>query len=305
MAVAAKKGIRPTQIYMTNMGGRLESHLREVKLEELFGTLKEKMGETQALVNIERLSEANGTKEKVAKAKTYKEKVIAATRYAHGQKTLNEPIVQALVGVASRESLQEWEDAVAKSGTLVARRMWNIFFSEENRGRWIAYFIKRHDLTLEQAGLIMNRIHYLPASKRKPFDTYWTLSSRNLVHTEFPDHQENTRKMAQDPGFHLEEFEDAISHTFPPRVFELLNQMEDFRKAYEINSELAVIFKEVGIAEDFGRAGLEAGGWTPFGPVQKTLVEFKSAYDNFQKEMVSLLQGLGRTKQNPKKKRRS
>lgn len=305
MAVAVKKGIRPTQLYMTNMGGRLESHLREMKLEELFETLRGKIGERQSLVKIERLSEDNGTKEKVSKAKTYEEKVIAATRYAHGQKTLNEPIVQALGGVASRESLQEWEDAFGKSGTLVARRMWDLIFSEENRSRWIAYLMKRHDLTSEQAGLIMNRIHYLPASKRKPFDTYWTLSSRNLVHTEFPDHQENTRKMAQESGFRLEEFEEAISHTFPPRVLELLNQMEDFRKAYEINSELAGIFKEVGIGGDLGRAGLGAGEWAPFGPVQKTLSEFKSAYDHFQKEMVSLLQQMWKTKRNPKKKRRS
>ena len=36
MASAIKKGIIPTQLYMTNMGGRFESHLREVKLEELF-----------------------------------------------------------------------------------------------------------------------------------------------------------------------------------------------------------------------------------------------------------------------------
>ncbi|MDO9124745.1 MAG: transaldolase family protein, partial [Deltaproteobacteria bacterium] len=32
MAEAIRKGIRPTQLYMTNMGGRLESHLREIKL---------------------------------------------------------------------------------------------------------------------------------------------------------------------------------------------------------------------------------------------------------------------------------
>ena len=40
MAKAVRKGIRPTQLYMTNMGGRLESHLREIKLEELFQELK-------------------------------------------------------------------------------------------------------------------------------------------------------------------------------------------------------------------------------------------------------------------------
>jgi predicted urease superfamily metal-dependent hydrolase len=65
--------------------------------------------------------------------------------------------------------------------------------------------------------------------------------------------------------------------------------MEDFRKAYEINPELAEIFKEVGISEDFGVGGLMPSDWSEFGPVQKTLSEFKDAYEIFQKEMVSIL----------------
>ena len=302
MAVAVKKGIKPTQLYMTNMGGRLESHLREVKLEELFKELKKELGEKKALLKIEHLSEVNGTKDKVSKAKTYEEKVVAVTRYAHGQKTLNEPISQALEDVASKESLRQWEDTISKSGTLVARRLWGIFFSEANREHWIAYLMRKHDLNRKQADLIMNRIHYLPASKRKPFDTYWTLSSRNLVHTEFPDHQENVRKTAQDLQFNLKDYEGSISHTFSPEIIERLNQMKDFQKAYEINSELTEIFKEVGISEDFGLAGLMPEDWSQFGPVQKTLAEFKSAYDNFQKEMVSALQEFIRKKHSPKKK---
>ncbi len=66
MAKAVRKGIPPTQLYMTNMGGRLESHLREVKLEELFRELKNKIGEKKAVEKLERLSEANGTKDKVS-----------------------------------------------------------------------------------------------------------------------------------------------------------------------------------------------------------------------------------------------
>ena len=56
--------------------------------------------------------------------------------------------------------------------------------------------------------------------------------------------------------------------------------MEDFRKAYEINSELAEVFKEVGIQGDFGLGGLNPSDWPEFGPVQKTLTEFKAAYDD-------------------------
>ena len=300
MAESMKKGIQPTQLYMTNMGGRLESHLREIKLEEFFKELKRKVGEKKTLQKVEHLSEANGTKEKVSGAKSYEEKVLVATRFAHGQRTLNEPIFSALEEVASKESLQAWEDGISKSGTLVARRVWSLFFSDENRGKWITFLMHRKGLTREQANLVLDRIHYLPASKRKPFDSFWTLSSHNLVHTEFPDHQENVRKMAETSQFDLKGFEESISDTFSKEVLDLLNQMEDFRKAYEINPELANTFKEAGISGEFGLGGLAPSDWPEFGPVQKTLSEFKGAYDAFQKEMISLIKETPSTR---KKKR--
>jgi hypothetical protein len=303
MAEAMRKGIVPTQLYMTNMGGRLESHLREVKLETFFRRLREKVGEETATHKIIQLSESNGTKDRVLKAKGYDEKALAATRYAHGQKKIDGPIVEALKDVASKEELQSWEEVIGKSGTLVARRVWSIFFSEPNRERWVTHLVEKKGLTRNQARLIMDRIHYLPASKRKPFDTYWTLSSRNLVHTEFPDHQENVRKMAEEPRFDAKEYAESISKTFPGETVEQLNQIEDFRKAFEINSELSQIFKGVGISGDFGLKGLEPSGWPQFGPVQKTLAEFKNAYDNFQKEMVSILHALAGKKRRVKEKK--
>ena len=304
MARAIRKGIHPTQLYMTNMGGRLESHLREVKLEEFFQELKRKIGEEKANEKIIHLSEANGTKEKVIKTKTYEEKVWVATRFAHGQKKIDDPVYEALKEVTSKESLQNWEDAIGKSGTLVARRVWWIFFSEPNRDRWVTWLMKKNSLTQDQARFVLDRIHYLPASKRKPFDTYWTLSSHNLVHTEFPDHQENVRKMAEGSQFNLKEYEESIKQSFPKEALEQLNQIEDFQKAFEINPELEAIFKEVGISGDFGSKGLIPSEWPEFGPVQKTLVEFKNAYDNFQNEMVSALQELVRKKRGVKEKKK-
>jgi hypothetical protein len=52
---------------------------------------------------------------------------------------------------------------------------------------------------------------------------------------------------------------------------------------------LAEKFKEVGISEEMGLKGLTPSEWPEFGPVQKTLAEFKNAYDHFQDEMVSLI----------------
>ena len=302
MAEAIRKGIRPTQLYMTNMGGRLESHLREVKLEAFFKELKEKIGEERATEKVLRLSEVNGTKERVIKAKTYEEKVIEVTRYAHGQRTINEPIFDALADVASREDLERWEEAIGKSGTLVARRIWQLFFSPENRNRWISYLMKKKGISEDQANFILDRIHYLPASKRKPFDTFWTLSSKNLVHTEFPDHQENVRRMAEGPEFELKKFEESILESSPEETLQLLYQIEDFIRAYEINPELSEIFKEAGITGDFGQKGLLPSEWPTFGPVLKTLSEFQSAYNHFQKEMVTILKKFSKMKSTKKKR---
>jgi hypothetical protein len=181
---------------------------------------------------------------------------------------------------------------MGRSGTFVARRVWSIFFSPKNRLRWARYLRKKYGATQAQARLILDRIYYLPASKRKPFDTYWTLASKNLVHTEFPDHQENVRTMAEKAEFRQKAHENSILKTFPPRFLQLLNQLDDFRKAYEINPELAMIFKSVGVAADFGLGGLRPEEWPQFGPVQKTLSEFKASYDTFDKEMDSVLQRL-------------
>ncbi|MDR7419053.1 MAG: hypothetical protein QN178_09090 [Armatimonadota bacterium] len=285
MASAVKKGIVPTQVYMTNMGGRLESHLREVKLEELFDRLKERKGERQASERLRRLASANGTEAAVDRAGGYAAKVVAATRYA-AQRTIDERVIQALADVASAEELRAWEDVIGKSGTLVARRVWGIFFSPANREKWLHYLCRAHRLNRDQAECILNRLHYLPASKRKPHDTYWTLARRNMVHTEFPNHQENVRRLAESPGFELAAHLESVTAGFAPDVVERLRSIPDFRRAYELTPELNEILREAGIEGDFGSGGLRPDQWPDFGSVQKTVAEFKGAYAAFRDEML-------------------
>lgn len=287
MAVAIKKGIVPTQLYMTNMGGRFESHLREVKLEQLFGMLKGKVGEARALERVNQLAAANGSQAKVAAAPDYAAKVVAATRYG-SQRTLDANAIAALKEIATEAELKRWEDVLGKSGTLVARRAWGIFWSAENREKWVEYLMRTHRLTREQASLILSRVCYLPASKRKPEDTYWTLTGNNMVHTEFPNHQENVRKLAETEGFDLRTYSESITHAFPKDVEELLNTIPDFRRGYELNAELSRVLREAGIAGEFGNAGHTPEEWPEFGSVQKTLTEFKAAYDTFRAEILGL-----------------
>ncbi|HSB70937.1 MAG TPA: hypothetical protein VLT62_16545 [Candidatus Methylomirabilis sp.] len=287
MAAAIRKGVVPTQLYMTNMGGRFESHLREVKLEQLFADLKAKVGEAKALEKVNQLAAANGTKPKADAAKGYAAKVVAATRFG-SQRTIDGHVIAALADVASEAELKAWEDAIGKSGTLVARRVWGIFWSEENRGKWVGYLTKKHGITPEQAALILSRVCYLPASKRKPQDTYWTLTGTCMVHTEFPNHQENVRRMAEEPGFKLAEYAGSITHQFPPEVLEKLNTIPDFRKGYELNAELNRILREAGVAGDFGSGGHTPEQWPEYGSVQKTVAEFKGAYDRFRDDVLGL-----------------
>jgi hypothetical protein len=291
MAQAVRKGILPTQVYMTNMGGRLESHLREVKLEALFRALRERVGETRALERLYRLAAANGTQEKVDRASGYEAKVTAATRYAH-QRTIDDHVIDALREVASEEELRTWEDVIGKSGTLVARRVWGIFFAPQNRARWLDYLVRAYGVSRDQAQFVLSRIHYLPASKRKPQDTYWALASSNMVHTEFPNHQENVRRAAEAQGFSLESHLESVTGQFPPEVVEWLNRLPDFRRAYELNPQLNEILRQAGIEGDFGSGGLTPDQWAEFGSVQKTLAEFKAAYDAFRDHMLGLFKAL-------------
>ena len=136
--------------------------------------------------------------------------------------------------------------------------------------------------------MILSRVCYLPASKRKPQDTYWTLTGSNMVHTEFPNHQENVRKMAEEPGFKLADYVESITQQFPAEVVKRLNTIPDFRQGYELNGELSQILREVGIDGDFGIGGHTPEQWPEFGSVQKTLTEFKAAYDKFRGDMLSL-----------------
>jgi hypothetical protein len=245
------------------------------------------VGEAKALERVNRLAAVNGTKAKVDQAKGYGAKVVAATRFA-AQRTIDAKVIAALRDVASEEDLKAWEDAIGKSGTLVARRVWSIFFPEGNREKWQAYLGRKYQLNREQAHLILDRVYYLPASKRKPQDTYWTLTGKNMVHTEFPDHQENVRRMAEAEGFVLSDYFDSITAQFPAEVLERLNAMPDFRKSYEVNAEIAQVLREAGIAGDFGTGGLTPKQWPGYGPVQKTSAEFKAAYDKFRDDVLGL-----------------
>jgi hypothetical protein len=289
MAAAIKKGILPTQMYMTNMGGRFESHLREDALLRYFIGLKNKIGEKKTVLRLQSLAKALGAEAKVNAAATFEEKVFQATAYNSGLREINEHLIKALSGVADKKELEQLEADLQKSGTLVARRVWHIFFSDKNREKWIRYLCDAYDLIDFQARFIMNRINYLPASKRRPMDTYWTLTANNMVHTEFGNHQENVLQTARQKDFDLADYVESIRDDFGPEVVERLSRLPDFLVGYETNAELNQILKQAGIKGDFGARGHKPAQWGAFGSVRKTSGEFMNAYNKFKENMLGLL----------------
>jgi hypothetical protein len=101
--------------------------------------------------------------------------------------------------------------------------------------------------------------------------------------------------MAETEGFQVADHRESIAGEFPAQVLEWLNRIPDFRRGYELNPELNAILQEAGISGDFGTGGLRPEQWPEFGPVQKTLAEFKEAYDAFRDDMLKLFMEVAAT----------
>ena len=292
MAMALKTGIPITQAYETNMGGRLESHLRDLESEKIFREALEKVDDPAGLVD--ETAEGMGIDDPSLDSMEKKLSAICSYKYL---KSLNTPAyVEAIKKSGVRGGPEETEKFLADlekdigySGTLVCQRVYWTFFSDENRTRWLDYLQSKFELTPEQASDIMGKIDMLPASKRKPMDTYLTLANRNMTNTEFPNHQYNVLKTSREEGFDLSSFEDAVLMEHDPGYAERLLNFEDFKKAYQLNAAAYGELKEAGLEPDFGDGGMEAEDWSSFGSVVKTMTEFKTAYDAFKTRTVDFV----------------
>ncbi len=307
MAKAAKKGIVPTQTYDTNMGGRLDDHLREVLATKLLLEALRRLGDDEKWHLLERLASRLGAKpEEWIEAR--KKGLESAVEYLCSVKVLGRNLCRAEYVEALAETgafgphadvekmLERWERAVSLSGTYVAKRVYEIFFAPWNRNKWVEYLVKTVGVAREQAELVLDRFDLLPASKRKPIDTLLTLSSINVTNTEFPDHQLNVVEAAT--GLSLEELRESVAKPLGRSELELLMQLEDFVKAYEASSETVELLREVGIDQDFGHRGVSPNDWPSYGPCAKTLREFTNAYLAFRSKVIELAKEVGLASQN-------
>jgi len=307
MAKAVKKGIVPTQTYNTNMGGRLEDHLREVLAAKLLLEALGKLGEEEKWRLLDRLASKLGVKlEEWSEAR--RKGLEAAVEYlcsvrVMGRNLRRAEYVEALAETKAFGScadvermLEKWERAVSLSGTYVTKRVYEIFFAPWNRGKWVEYLVKTVGVARDQAELVLDRFDLLPASKRKSIDTLLTLSSINVTNTEFPDHQLNVVEAAT--GLSLEELRESVAKPLSGNELELLMQLEDFVKAYEASPETAELLSEAGIKQDYGHRGVSPNDWPSYGPCAKTLREFTNAYLAFRSKAIELAKEVGLASQN-------
>lgn len=291
MSLALKAGIPITQAYETNMGGRLESHLRDIESERILREALTKVDDQTEL--LDELVEGMDIEEELD---SDEDKISAICSYSYLKSLENPAFVKAIQksGAFGDEEetakyLADLESDIGMSGTLVCQRVYWVFFSEENRPKWIEYLRGKFDLTQEQAEEVMGKIDMLPASKRKPMDTYLTMASRGMTNTEFPNHQYNVLEAFREEGFELSEFEDAVLSEHDPEIAERLLSLDDFKKAYEMNPWLYEQLKEAGIEPDFGDGGMMPEEWPNFGSVIKTSNQFKNAYEEFKEECVEFV----------------
>jgi hypothetical protein len=306
-AEAVKRGIPLMTVYETNMGGRLDDHIREVQIEELLKkALQNVRDKEKALRKLaEELKAWDTVKEKMSLEK----KIIEVSSRKYLRPLNKEPLISFLAEnevqlvTKEKEPFDVLESDIEYCGILVTKRVYEIFFSPEKRPKWIAYLRSKYALTHGQAEEVMSRIDILPASKRKPKETLLTLGGTNMTHTEFPNHQMTVLKNSMEPDFNIEDYKESVLREVDPEIFRrLTEEWTDIKdlviKSYELTPSQQKTLEEVKISspEKYGNRGLKPTEWRNFGSTAKTMDEFSISYETFKKRCVDFVRKI--TKEN-------
>ncbi len=305
MAKAIKRGVMPTQTYDTNMGGRLEDHLRESIAADYLRKAIEKLSEAKREELLDKLAEKLGVDErtrKELKSKSLEERIeFLTSKKVLGRNLLRDAFIEVLAesgAFGSKEDvikeLEPIEKALKLSGTFVAQRVYEILFAPWNREKWIEYLMKEIGVSREEAEIVLDRLDLLPASKRKPIDTLYTFASKNMTNTEFPNHQLNVVKEVASKAIDIEKLRESIMQPLDPQALEILMKFEDFVKAYEASPEVNELLAKVGIEQKYGNRGLRIEEWPKYGPCVKTMNEFTNAYLKFRAKCVETFKQLAK-----------
>jgi hypothetical protein len=293
-AIKSRKPV--TRTYETNMGGRFVSHLRETEATRIFLDIARRKGEGEATQLLLRL--AKGLKlsdqelQHVEKASSVAEKAEIVCAYKN-LKSLTHDAFLNVVSQAefSRAQIEQLEADLKRAGTLVAKRVYSVFYARKNHSRWAAWLVREYKIRRADAVTVLDSMDVLPASKRVPEDTYDTLGSANMCNTEFPNHAKAVQLYSEKDRFDIASFRNAILRPPDAQLVKRLMKIREFVRGYESTKEVSAQLGRVGTLSDIrglGIRGVPEEEWHDFGPVRKTMTEFKEAYDRFLERCVEL-----------------
>ena len=306
-AEAIKKGVPLTTVYETNMGGRLDDHVREVQAETLINRTLEKVQDKEKV--LKRLAEELGAWNETASKKSLAEKVTVVSSRKYLRPLNKEPLVNFLadrnVPFSSEEQVKTYletlESDISYCGILVTKRVYEIFFSAQNRSNWVTFLQRKYGLTMKQAEKVIRGIDVLPASKRHPKETLLTLAKENMTHTEFPNHQTAVVTASSEPSFKVEDYCESVLKAVNPEILErLTGNASDITKvveeSYEVSERQSEILREAKTSnpEKYGFRGLLLGQWGTFGATVKTMDEFSNSYETFKMKCVEFVRKISR-----------
>jgi len=112
-----------------------------------------------------------------------------------------------------------------------------------------------------------------------------------MCNTEFPNHARAVQLYSDRDNFDLNSFRNAVTSAPNPEVVERLLRIDDFVRGYDSTKAISAELVHVGVLSDeqeLGLGGVTEDKWQGFGPVQKTMAEFKDAYERFLGRCVGL-----------------
>jgi len=190
-----------------------------------------------------------------------------------------------------RAEIEQLEADLKKAGTLVSKRVYRVFYERKNHSRWVTWLQRQYKMSRRDAITILDSMDVLPASKRVPEDTYDTLGSPNMCNTEFPNHARAVQLYSEREDFDLNSFRNAVNSPPDPQLVNRLMGIDDFVRGYEATNAISGELVGVGVlsnARELGLRGIPEDKWQDFGPVKKTMAEFKDAYEKFLARCVDL-----------------
>jgi hypothetical protein len=298
-ARALKSGKNVIRTYETNMGGRFVSHLRELEAARIFLTIANRKSEAEAiqvlmqLANELKLSKQDGERANKTSSLTQKCEIICA--YRNLKSLAHDAFLEAAsVAGLNKPEVEQLEADLRMAGTLVARRVYSIFFEKENYDKWMNWLARYHGI--QHATTILDSIDVLPASKRLPEDTFDTLGSKNMCNTEFPNHAKAVQIYFESGNFQLSSYRDAILRPPDAQVVRRLMKIEEFARGYELTEKISTILIQADISprvQDLGSRGLLEEEWHEFGAVKKTMNEFREAYEKFLERCIRIASATG------------